>query len=73
MLYTQEVIDICKNSLHPLTCKTIAKKIGVSRKVTLASIYHVQKFIDPNIKSIIPDLINNTNKHVVWYYNKQTI
>lgn len=62
------IIDFLKSSLHPVTCRTISRKLKINRKVTHALLYHAKKYVDPNITLVERTPHNNKNKRGIWHY-----
>lgn len=67
MLYCEEVISICKESLHPLCSRTIAKKLNIKPKEARASLYYA-KHQDPNLQLCIRAPSNVVSKKPIWFY-----
>ena len=70
MLYCDQVIDVCKAAQHPLTAKTIAWKLGISRKEAKASLWWASEFVDKNLTVTIRNPMNNYKKRPIWTYKK---
>jgi len=70
MLYSEEVLQICKDALYPLSCFAISKKLGVTRKVARASLYYASKCLDKKLVFVVRSPLNNKRKHIVWVYNQ---
>ena len=49
MLYLDQVQKVVQNSTHPMTAKTIAKRLNLKRKVVIASLLRLNRFHDKNI------------------------
>lgn len=72
MLYCQEVIDVCKQSLHPLTVRSIAKKLNIRTKVARASLVHAKNYLDSNLHVHLRSPLNVSKKRPIWSYNSST-
>jgi hypothetical protein len=68
MLYCQEVIDVCKQSLHPITVRTIARKLNISRKVARASLVHAKNQRDSGLEVHLRSPLNVSKKRPIWSY-----
>lgn len=73
MLVCEEVIEVCKKAQHPMTCRTIAKKVGVTRKVARASLYHARKYIDDSLVVIERNFGTFGDKKPIWLYNPKKL
>ncbi len=68
MLYCQEVIDAVRRSAHPMTTRTVARRLGLRRRVVRASLVHAKNCLDPRLE-VVPAVSGETaHRHAVWRY-----
>ena len=69
MLFCDEVLEIVKASIHPITARKVARKLNLPNKVILASLLNA-RLEDKNLTLIIRDPMNIKKKRPIWVYKK---
>lgn len=67
MLFCDEVLEVVKGSIHPITAKTVARKLNLPKKVVIASLL-TARFSDKNLNFIVRDPMNIKRKRPIWVY-----
>lgn len=62
------VIDVCKKAKHPLTARTIAKKLGIKPKHAKAALYQAKNYVDKNVVLTLRTELNVRRKRPIWSY-----
>ena len=68
-LYNDEVYLCVKLSQHPITAKTVAKKLGLSRKVVHASLHFASKYYHKDLTVVLCTPLSH-KKHPIWTVSK---
>lgn len=68
-LYCDQVIDVVRRSLHPMTARTVARHLGLPRRVVRASLKHASNCVDRRLEMVVRSPENTKRRrHVVWRY-----
>ena len=65
-LYCDEVYLCVKLSQHPITARTIAKNLGLSRKVVTASLNFASKYYHKDLTMTLRSPLNHRKKRPIW-------
>ena len=60
------VINVCKEAKHPITSRTIAKKLGIKPKHAKAALYEAKRALTMSLRNEL----NARHKRPIWSYTK---
>lgn len=70
--YYYDIVNMVKESYHPLSVRQIASRIGCTRKYTAFVLETAKKHFDKNITKVLKTPHNARRKRPVWSYNART-
>jgi hypothetical protein len=65
-LYCDEVYACVKLSQHPITAKTIARKLGLARNTITASLHFAAKYFHKDLTMTLRNPLNHKKKRPIW-------